>query len=216
VASENRAARAFAIDNVPALTGSGQLQVVVTDVLGRQQVLSQPYYSGTALLRPGLAEYSLEVGSLRENYGVDSFAYGDLVGSATYRRGITNTLTAGTRVEAQGNGTFAAGADSAWQAGTLGIVTAHVAAGGDGSQSGFLGGIGLEHNGRYVSALRRRNTRHVNFSSWAPVRSSARRGSGRSPASGSTSPVTATCNWHSACRASTTQRASRRSASTTP
>ena len=42
----------FAIDNVPALTGSGQLQVVVTDVLGRQQVLSQPYYSGMALLRP--------------------------------------------------------------------------------------------------------------------------------------------------------------------
>ena len=153
VASEAVPPGPFAIDNVPALTGSGQLQVVVTDVLGRQQVLSQPYYSGTALLRPGLAEYSLEVGSLRENYGVDSFAYGDLVGSATYRRGITNTLTAGTRVEAQGNGTFAAGADSAWQAGMLGIVTAHVAAGGDGSQSGFLGGIGLEHNGRYVSAF---------------------------------------------------------------
>jgi outer membrane usher protein len=152
VASEVVPPGPFAIDDVPALTGAGQLQVVVTDVLGRQQVLSQPYYSGTALLRADLAEYSLELGSLREDYGTDSFAYGDPVGSATYRRGLTNTLTAGTRVEAQGNGTFAIGADSAWQAGTLGIVTAHVAAGGNGSQSGFLGGIGLEHNGRYVTA----------------------------------------------------------------
>ncbi len=152
VASEAVPPGPFNIDNVPALTGAGQLQVVVTDVLGRQQVLSQPYYSGTALLRPSLAEYSVELGSLRENYGADSFAYGDLVGSATYRRGLTNTLTAGARIEAQGNGTFAAGADSAWQAGGLGVVTTHIAAGGDGDQSGFLGGIGLEHNGRYVSA----------------------------------------------------------------
>lgn len=152
VASETVPPGPFAIDDVPALTGKGQLQVVVTDVLGRQQVLSQPYYSGTALLRPALAEYSVELGSLRENYGTDSFAYGDLIGSATYRRGLTDTLTAGARLEAQGNGTFAIGADSAWQAGTMGIVTAHVAAGGDGKQSGFLGGIGLEHNGRQVSA----------------------------------------------------------------
>ena len=151
VASEAVPPGPFAIDNVPALTGAGQLQVVVTDVLGRQQVLSQPYYSGAALLRADLAEYSVEVGSLRENYGAESFDYGDLIGSATYRRGLTNTLTAGTRLEAQGNGTFAVGADSAWQAGGLGIVTTHVAAGGDGNQSGFLGGIGLEHNGRYIS-----------------------------------------------------------------
>ncbi|HEX9206609.1 MAG TPA: fimbria/pilus outer membrane usher protein [Steroidobacteraceae bacterium] len=152
VASESVPPGPFAIDDVPALNGAGQLQVVVTDVLGRQQVLSQPYYSGSTLLRPELAEYSVELGSLRENYGTDSFAYGDLIGAATYRRGLTDTFTAGARVEAQGNGTFALGADTAWQAGTLGIVTAHAAAGGDGNQSGFLGGLGLEHNGRYVSA----------------------------------------------------------------
>jgi len=112
------------------LTGAGQLQVVVTDALGRQQVLTQPYYSGTALLRPDLAEYSFELGSIREDYGHRSFAYGDMLGVASYRRGVTDTLTAGARAEAQANGIYALGADAAWQAGVAGIVNAQIAAGG--------------------------------------------------------------------------------------
>ena len=82
VASESVPPGPFSIDHLPVLTGAGQLQVVVTDALGRQQVLTQPYYSGTALLRPDLAEYSFELGSIREDYGHRSFAYGDMLGVA--------------------------------------------------------------------------------------------------------------------------------------
>lgn len=142
----------FSIDHLPVLTGAGQLQVVVTDALGRQQVLTQPYYSGTALLRPDLAEYSFELGSIRQDYGERSFAYGDMLGVAMYRRGITDTLTAGARAEAQANGIFALGADAAWQAGMAGIVNAQVAAGGDSNGTGFLAGLGIEHNNDRLSA----------------------------------------------------------------
>ncbi len=74
---------------------------MITDALGRQQVLSQPYYSGTSLLRQDLAEYSVELGSVRQDYGTRSFGYGDMIGVASYRRGLTDTLTGGTRAEAR-------------------------------------------------------------------------------------------------------------------
>ena len=53
VASEDVPPGPFTIDRLPAITGAGQMQVVVTDALGRQQVIAQPYYSGRTLLRAG-------------------------------------------------------------------------------------------------------------------------------------------------------------------
>lgn len=153
IASEQVPPGPFSIDRLPVLTGAGQLQVVITDALGRQQVLTQPYYSGTSLLSPDLAEYSVELGSVREDYGSRSFGYGDMIGVASYRRGLTDTLTAGTRAEAQANGVYALGADAAWQAGYLGILTAHLATGGDSSGAGLTTGIGVEHSGERFSAF---------------------------------------------------------------
>ena len=46
VASEAVPPGPFTLDRLPAITGAGEMQVVVTDALGRQQVLTQPYYSG--------------------------------------------------------------------------------------------------------------------------------------------------------------------------
>jgi outer membrane usher protein len=153
VASEQVPPGPFSIDRLPVLSGSGQLQVVITDALGRQQVLMQPYYSGTALLSPGLAEYSFELGSVREDYGTRSFGYSDMLGVATYRLGLSDTLTAGARAEAQANGIYALGGDAAWRAGYLGILSGNVAAGGDGNGAGFTTGLGVEHSGERFSAF---------------------------------------------------------------
>ena len=138
----------FSIENLPAITGSGQLQVVVTDALGRQQILIQPYYSGSTLLRAGLNEYSVEVGAIREDYGLESFAYGELLAAATFRRGITDTFTAELHGETQIDGASALGMDTAWQIGTLGVVTVTAAAGADREDSGWLAGLGVERSGR--------------------------------------------------------------------
>jgi len=151
VSSEQVQPGPFEISGIPAVSGAGQMQVVVTDALGRQQVISQPFYAGTSLLRRGLSEYSVEAGAVRRNYASRSNDYGDAVGSATYRRGMSDSLTAGAHAEAQSKGAAAAGVDGAVQVGTLGIVSGSAAVGGDGSGTGWLGGLGFERNGPRVS-----------------------------------------------------------------
>jgi len=155
IARENVPPGPFAIENLPSITGAGELQVVVTDALGRQQVVAQPYYSGPSLLRAGLAEYSFEAGAIRNNYGLESFAYGDPFATATFRRGITDSFTAEMHAEAQVDGANAAGVDAAFQIGTLGVVTGTAAVGNDQDDSGWLVGVGVERNGRRVHAFGR-------------------------------------------------------------
>jgi outer membrane usher protein len=154
VASEQVPPGPFAIDRLPPITGAGQMQVVVTDVLGRQQVISQPYYTGPALLRAGLNEYSFEAGAVREDYGVRSAAYGDFFAAGTMRRGFTDRLTAELHAEAQADGATAAGLNVAYQVGNLGIVSMTAAAGGD-DTVGYLGGAGFERSGRRMNVFLR-------------------------------------------------------------
>ncbi len=156
VSSESVPPGPFTIEGLPAISGAGQLQMVVTDALGRQQVISQPYYSSTALLRAGLNEYSFEAGAVRRDYGQRSNAYGDLAAAATFRRGINDRLTAEVHAEARSDGgPRAAGVGAAWQTGELGVITASVATGADSDGSGWLGGLGFERNGERVTVFAR-------------------------------------------------------------
>lgn len=154
VASEDVPPGPFTIDRVPPVTGAGQLQVVVTDAFGRQQVLSQPYYSGRSLLAAGLNEYSVEFGAIREDYANNSNSYGDAVAAATFRRGFTDRFTAELHAEGQQHGASALGLDTATQLGNFGIVSLTGAVGGDGNL-GWLGGVGLERNGPRLSLFAR-------------------------------------------------------------
>jgi outer membrane usher protein len=151
VASETVQPGPFQIEGVPAVNGAGQMQVVVTDALGREQVVSQPYYAGTALLREGLTEYSVEAGAIRQDYASKSNNYGNAVGAATWRHGITDRFTAEMHGEAQAGGAAAGGASGAVQVGMLGIVSANAAVGGNGDGLGWLGGLGFESSGRALS-----------------------------------------------------------------
>jgi outer membrane usher protein len=154
VASQDVPPGPFTIDHVPAITGAGQMQVVVTDALGRQQIIAQPYYTGPALLRAGLNEYSFELGSQRTDYGYNSNEYGGLVAAATYRRGLTDRLTAEVHAEMEADGPAAAGVDASWQAGDLGIVNGTLAVGGE-DETGWLAGVGFERNGRRANLFAR-------------------------------------------------------------
>lgn len=154
IASEDVPPGPFTIDRLPPITGAGQMQVVVTDALGRQQVIAQPYYTGPSLLRAGLDEYSFEAGAIREDYAMQSNAYGDLVAAATFRRGFTDTFTGEVHAEGQADGAIAAGLDAAWQLGTLGIVTLTAAAGGE-DGAGWLAGAGFERSASVVSLFAR-------------------------------------------------------------
>jgi outer membrane usher protein len=154
VASENVPPGPFTIDRVPIISGAGQMQIVVTDALGRQQVIAQPYYTGPTLLRAGLSEYSFEAGAIRSNYGITSGDYGDLVLAGTFRHGFSDQFTAEVHAEGQTGGAAAAGVDTAWKIGSAGILSLTAAAGGD-DGFGWLGGVGFERNGRRVSLFAR-------------------------------------------------------------
>jgi outer membrane usher protein len=90
----------FQISELPAVTGRGEIRMVVRDLLGRERVITQPYYASTALLREGLSDYGLEAGFVRKNYGLSSNDYGRLVAVATLRKGLSDSLTGEARVEA--------------------------------------------------------------------------------------------------------------------
>src|SRR5271165_1407167 len=93
VTSNQLPAGPFVIDRLPTVSGTGDVSVVVRDALGREQVLTQTFYSSTTLLAPGLTQFSVNLGTVRDNYALDSNQYGGTLGEYTYRRGITNDFT---------------------------------------------------------------------------------------------------------------------------
>lgn len=89
----------FEISSLPVVTGQGQVQLVVRDLLGRQQVVTLPYYASPALLRQGLSDYSYELGFVRQNYGLTDNDYGPGLATATHRLGVTDRFTRELRAE---------------------------------------------------------------------------------------------------------------------
>ncbi|TMH84395.1 MAG: fimbrial biogenesis outer membrane usher protein, partial [Betaproteobacteria bacterium] len=134
----------FSIQNIPVVTGSGEVRMVVRDLLGREQVITQPFYSSATLLKQGLADYSCEVGAIRNNFAVESNDYGQAVGAATYRRGITDYFTGEVRGEATRD-LQAVGFSSAVRAGNFGVLSGTFAGSRSEAGVGRLLGLGVEH-----------------------------------------------------------------------
>jgi outer membrane usher protein len=83
----------FTVRDVPIMSGDGQIRVVVRDLLGREQVITQSYYSSPQMLRRGLHEFSIEAGAVRENFSLASNDYGRPLIVGTERYGFTNRIT---------------------------------------------------------------------------------------------------------------------------
>jgi outer membrane usher protein len=134
----------FSITNIPTVNGSGNVQLVVRDLFGREQIISQPFYASVSLLKAGLEDYSYEAGFERNNFGVSSFDYGRAVASATYRRGITDQLTGEVHGEVARD-LAAAGIAANYLITDIGVVSATAAAsGGGGAGTGALCGVGFQ------------------------------------------------------------------------
>ena len=97
--SEEVPAGPFEIDNLPVVTGAGEVQLRVTDLLGREQFLTQSYYVSPRLLKSGLSEYAVELGFERERFNDKNFDYGRPLMIGSYSYGLTNTLTGDGRLE---------------------------------------------------------------------------------------------------------------------
>jgi outer membrane usher protein len=89
----------FAIEDMPVLTGQGEARLVVTDLLGREQVIVAPYYASPQLLQADLNAYSFELGAIREDFGIASNHYGRALAVGTFRHGLTDRFTAEAHTE---------------------------------------------------------------------------------------------------------------------
>lgn len=89
----------FAIDNLSGLTGSGEARIVVRDLLGRETVVVQSFFTNAQLLAAGLDDWSAEAGTIRRDLGQASEHYGPAFAAASWRRGVTNALTLEGRAE---------------------------------------------------------------------------------------------------------------------
>ena len=84
----------FEVPQLPVATGAGTISMTVANALGEQEVVNKPFYASASLLTPGLQDYSLQLGRLREDWGTASNSYGPFAMNAAYRRGLTSKLTA--------------------------------------------------------------------------------------------------------------------------
>lgn len=90
----------FIIDHTPVVSGAGEAELVVTDVLGRQRTISRPFFVNTSMLRRGLSDWSAAIGVQRHDYGLESARYGDTLAAVRVRHGLTDALTLEAAVEA--------------------------------------------------------------------------------------------------------------------
>ena len=145
-AQQDVPAGSFELSNVPVMTGSGQVQLVVRDLLGRSQIIQLPFYATPSLLRAGLDEYSVQAGALREDYGSGADQYGPAFAAARLRSGISDRLTSEVYGEAAARRQMAGMGLSgvALPAGNwnFGFAASRSAAG-----HGLFGNLGLEHAG---------------------------------------------------------------------
>ena len=119
----------FQLNTVPGITGAGNAQVVLTDAFGRATTLDYSLYDvQQRMLQQGLSDWSVDIGAVRQNYGLTSFDYGsDPAASGTWRYGVNNSLTVETHAEGT-RGLITAGGGAGYLLGTRGgVVTAAAA-----------------------------------------------------------------------------------------
>ena len=147
----------FEIPQLPVVTGAGTVSMTVTDALGKQQLVTLPFYASSDLLAPGLQSYSAQLGLVRRNWGLVSNDYGGFAASGTYRRGLLSWLTVEAAAEGTA-GTTMAGAGAAVNLFDLAILNLSGAAS-TGSGIGATGHLGSRSTGtQYSVGLQRTDT----------------------------------------------------------
>lgn len=89
----------FTIQNPMPVSGDGQARMVVRDLLGRETVITQSFFSHAELLEEGLSDWSFEAGAVRNNLGVANADYGERFAAGLWRHGLSKRLTLETRGE---------------------------------------------------------------------------------------------------------------------
>lgn len=99
VGKQDTAAGPFSINSIPVTTGAGVVNMVVNDLIGRQQIISVPYYASPALLKPGLHKYTYSSGFIRRSFGIKSNDYSAFAITGNHQLGFTENFTGEAHTE---------------------------------------------------------------------------------------------------------------------
>ena len=156
----------FEIQSMPYINGAGNATLVLTDTQGRQQSVELPFYSTSMLLRQGLADWSVEAGYVRKNYGIQSNKYAkDPVFSGALRYGLTDAVTGEAHAEVT-RGLVNYGVAANIRLGQLGVITGSYAGSRHndvpGDVRGNMHAVGYQWQGKYfhVNARMQKADRH--------------------------------------------------------
>lgn len=152
----------FTLPNLPVITGEGELRVVVRDLLGREQVISERYYASPRLLRPGLTDFAYQAGFLRNNFGLESNDYGRAFAATAYRTGLSERFTGELSAELlRSQQTVGASGTFLWD--RFGVFTLSAAGSHSDRGNGALSSVEFERQSRSFSMNLRTQAASADF-----------------------------------------------------
>ena len=89
----------FQLNNIPVPVGEGAVDIRMRDMLGQVQQLSVPYLVTPRIIAAGLTTVDLAAGAVREDYGIEDFAYGQSFLSGGILHGLDSNMTINASAE---------------------------------------------------------------------------------------------------------------------
>jgi outer membrane usher protein len=89
----------FQLNNIPVPVGEGAVDIRMRDMLGQVQQLSVPYLVTPQIIAAGLTTVDLAAGAVREDYGIENFAYGQSFLSGGMLHGLNSDTTINASAE---------------------------------------------------------------------------------------------------------------------
>ena len=142
----------FRFDSVPTVTGAGDLSVVIRDNLGREQTVTQPFYTSQRLLAAGLDADTVEAGLLRENYSAPDDHYSQPFAATTLQHGFTATFSGLFRGAVSARRQLA-GVEGDYIVSPLGVFTLSGAAASTEAGRGAIGTLAFERQANDLSVV---------------------------------------------------------------
>lgn len=140
--SGNVEAGRFIIDSEPTVNGFASARIVTTDINGQAVTRDLQFYVAPELLRQGVYDYDLNLGVLRQGFGLESFNYdSNLTAIADVRYGLTDNLSSSIHAELSKD-IYNLGLGTDFTLGNFGVFTFAAAHGQDKEDSGWLGLVG--------------------------------------------------------------------------
>jgi outer membrane usher protein len=136
----------YTFSNLPKASGSGVVTVVIKDAYGGTRKFEKNFFTSHGLLKPGIQEFSYNIGLEREQFGQESFDYGEeTTFLANHRFGISNYLTAGFRLEADTD-VLNGGSMVDFVLGKIGVFRLAVAGSYAEKEDGYAGSLGYTYS----------------------------------------------------------------------